>query len=369
MKPSENQLNSSNFKIQHLVDNIYVIYLQNTITYNGIFMNDIYNVQFKFGNGSSPASTVRVHVCIDATLRNNRHDDLSLVQFEKNIIYLNEPVAAGDLPVSNESSVDLTAYNLDTPKSLKFQLNDEQMNMAPFEFKLESVGLDMVKLKYKKLALYENEIEQLQYSIDSVAYDSALVNPAQAFEELVQLAASHGKFLRTMCKILINKNIETIVNDFSAIASERAFDFFIKSDNLVPNSVLGYLPNIHDLKLSQSLTFKTAFSPAHSFYYELDNGTEYADCFRMNKFDGVLTLVKFSDSNCTSQQLVQMNVNLRSMLDESVLIEYATINLYSLDQERIQPEEVNFYEANANAANLAYESLAAKGNDFNNLIK
>ena len=127
MKPTHNQLNASNFKIQHLVDNIYVIYLQNTQnTYTHTFLTDIYNLHFKFGNA---ATTISLHLCIETTTLPNRLESLNLVQFEQNTIYLNSPViATGATNTSNSGSFDLMAYTLDKPNQLKFQLNDEQLN-------------------------------------------------------------------------------------------------------------------------------------------------------------------------------------------------------------------------------------------------
>jgi len=371
IKPELSQLTSDNFKIERVIDNIYVIYLVNARSYKNLFINDIYNIRFKFGT-----STLDMHVCIDTTLTNNSPlTDLGLVQFKENLIRLNTPVNVRksniESKIDQSGFIDLHAFNLDTSRSLNrlnFELNDEQVNSAPFKLNLHAISNKpgSTRLGFKKMEVYENKIEQLQYEIDAVVYDPSLLDSkdsTNAFHSLQQLAIKNNKFVRSICKVLINKNVETIVDDMSHPVSESetgvVHKFRVRPEGMVKNSVVGYLPNIHDLEMSQALTFDRLRSPAESFYYELE---KESTCFRLNKFDGVLTLVDpeqgaLNNKSCIGEirEPIKLKVLIKSMNDLSVLIEYGEIWLYHI-LDISSKQDISFLEINSNSVNLIYEN-------------
>ncbi len=330
----------------------------NASSYTGLFINDIYSIRVKFAT-----STLDMHICIDAT------SDLGLVQFEHNLLRLNTPVTVKKQSTTEENFIDLHAFSLDSFQRLNFELNDEQMNSAPFKLSLHEIPNKpaSTRLEYNKLEVYANKIEQLQYEIDTFVYDPNMLDSkkaTQAFKTLQQLAFKNNKFTRSVCKVLLNKNVETIVSDLSqsVVDFEKAnlFKFRVRSDSLVKNSVIGYLPNVHDIEMSQSLTFDRLKSPAESFYYELK---EESSCFRLNKFDGVLNWLAESEEAVSAngtcfgraEEPAKLAVLIRSVNDKSVVIEYGHIWVYNVVDVK-STDEIGFLEINSNSVNLVYEN-------------
>ena len=356
IKPNFNQLNSSNFQIEHLIDNIYVIYLINTSSYSEIFLNDIYNIEFKLTKERE--ELFDVHLCIDTTFENNEDSYLSLIQFDKNIIYLNSPKLAS---AHSTDTTHLKGYNLGSQSNgvLQFYLNDEQINSSPFVFTIKTLNRTTSRLTYKKIELYENKIEKLQYSIDSIVFDSQMVKSNEMpgkYNVLSRLAKANNRFLRSMCKILINKNVETIVNDKSIIKTNNIFQFNVITDKLVQNSILGYIPNIYDLKLNESLTLNDLNSPAETFYYELKSNTS---CFHLNKFNGVLTIIN-KNRHCFINEITKLNVTIKSIVNEMIEINYGQILLVKVQQNLVKEELSDFVEINSNSANVLYDQSGSE---------
>jgi len=202
------------------------------------------------------------------------------------------------------------------------------------------MGSDHARLHYKRLNSFESDLEQLQYAIDCVVYDATLVNPAQAIEELVALAMSRGQWLRSMVKVLVNKNTEVIVRDFSAVDGGKNIEFFVRGGSVVEGGVVGYLPNVRELR--------NGIGRVEDLYYEVESG----GCLRVNRFDGVVSVGRLG----CDRWGFPVRVVVRSMGGGEV--EFASVRVVDVDVEvEVSGDRVEFYEVNGGAVNVVYESF------------
>ena len=348
----KHQLNATNFKIQHLADNIYVIYMIDFAGYSPYFLNDIYKIQLGF---KSSNVTFDIYLCIDTTL----YEQFSLIQFSQQVYRLNAPsIHDSNFTIENQ----LKAASLESPKSqIQFYLHSEALGEPSYEINQYRLDLNTARLDITDLNTASLETEQLQYEVDALAFDPIMISeqdmsPQSLFTNLRQMTIEAKKFSRSLCKILVNKNQQVIVDDSSIESindNRQIYKFYVKPDSLVKNSIIGYLPNIHDLRfLNELLTFTASKSIVENYYYSLQ---ENNDCFNLHKFDGTLTISKI---DCFTDKIIKLNVTLNSMLDNSVHMNYAEIWLVNMLLIQTDMSEVVYREINSNAVNLVYETLS-----------
>ena len=172
------------------------------------------------------------------------------------------------------------------------------------------------------------------------------------YRNLSEQAWKNSKFLGFACKILINTELETEVMDGSIIVENRVHKFYVKLDGLINNSVVGYLPNVYDLANATHQTEDLSFKLESS---------ELSECFRLNKFDGVLTFAGSHGENesqvdCYTKEKYPVKLEIR-LESHNASNQYAQIWVYdvSLKQSDMSNYQT-FYEVNSNAVNIIYAS-------------
>ncbi len=364
-----NQLSKDSLTIQHLVDNIYVIYLLKTANFEQIFLNDVYKLQLRVAK-----SILDIYLCIDSSETSNLYtDSFSLVQFVENSYHLNAPIQIDSFQHSSKAhdSILLEAYHLATPNiSIKFYLDDDLSSRV---FNLSLIPIDSTKslLSYSNSVLsQESVIEKLQYELISIAFDSSSIQSNQdlsgepnrfsqlkrvVYNDLTRQALNSKKFLRFTSKILINTITELNINDSTTSFYNNhtnVYSFYVNSVKSAQNTVIAYLPNVYDLNTKYSLSFNT--KQIEYLYYSFSAVAEQEsnstrECFRLNRFDGVLSFITETPANCfnnVSESPIKLRVYLNSLLDREVNVELTQIWIYDIGSEKNQFSTSLIYDAN-----------------------
>ena len=377
IKPDYLNRSSIQIKIKHLIDNIHVVYLivtDKSVQYKQLFLTDLYQIKLVLINGNYKVRN-SMYVCVN--IPNDETTSLeksSLVQFSQNIysIYL-----------ARSNFIDLYAYDLAEfhPSNLSIFIDSKSTQV--FRTQITAVesnsSLTIFRLNVTNSGS-SGQIEQLQYEVTGIAFNSDMnSNPVETYKTLSKIGQNENKFLSFACKVLINTELETSVNDSSSFVYDNAintneikpvYKFYTKVDDLLNNSIIGHLPNVYDLKLDNFLTFDS--NTIQSYAFGLVNLNEKLNnCFRLNKYDGVLHFIESDNSsqlNCYLKENypVRLDVVLES---ESQLINYAQMWIFDVSS-KIQNEMINYknyYEINSNSINLVYDSAnnESSRNEFN----
>lgn len=363
LKPNNtqyNQLNKDDFSIQRLVDNIFVVYL-GTKNFEQIFLNDIYKLQLQVNE-----TILDIYICID-TLESSSSsiltDSFSLVQFSQNIYQLNPPVHIKSdqfQRVHDSSSVILEAYQLSSSSSnIQFYL-DDNLSSNMFNLTLKRLDSSKTQLIYNKNSFSQDSvIEKLQYELIAIGFDSTTSENNSisqvkrvVYNDLTRQALNNKKFLRFTAKIYINTVSEININDSTVIYNNSVYHIYVKSDKAIKNSIIGYLPNIYDLKTKYSLSFNT--KQIEYLYYRLapvEANNFSIDCVKLNKFDGVISISQDDCFQLIADKSLKFKVYLSSLIDQNINDEIVEIQIHGIRSEN----------KNENLTNLVYS------NNYNNV--
>ena len=372
IKPDYLNRSSIQIKIKHLIDNIYVVYLivtDKSVQYKQLFLTDLYQIKLVLINGNYKVRN-NIYLCVNIPNEETTTTILeksSLVQFSQNIY---------SLYLTRSNYIDLYAYDLAEFHQSNLSIFIDSKSTQVFETQITAVesnsSLTKFRLNVTNLGS-SGQIEQLQYEVIGVAFNSDKnSNPVETYKTLSKIGQNENKFLSFACKVLINTELETSINDSSSFVYSSAneirpvYKFYTKVDDLLNNSIIGHLPNVYDLKLDNFLTFDSNTIQSYSYRLVYLN-EKLNNCFRLNKYDGVLHFIESDNSsqlNCYLKENypVRLDVVLES---ENQLLNYAQIWIYDVSS-KIQNEMINYknyYEINSNSINLVYDSASSKINN------
>jgi hypothetical protein len=83
-----------NLTLKHLIDNIYVIYMQKSSEHfvDSLFLNEIYRINLKFTYSESVVVVGDVYMCVSTVVETSFPDELNLIQFDSSLVKLNTAV-------------------------------------------------------------------------------------------------------------------------------------------------------------------------------------------------------------------------------------------------------------------------------------
>ena len=144
-----------------------------------------------------------------------------------------------------------------------------------FNLTLKRLDSSKTQLIYNKNSFSQDSvIEKLQYELIAIGFDSTTSENNSisqvkrvVYNDLTRQALNNKKFLRFTAKIYINTVSEININDSTVIYNNNVYHIYVKSDKAIKNSIIGYLPNIYDLKTKYSLSFNT--KQIEYLYYRL----------------------------------------------------------------------------------------------------
>jgi hypothetical protein len=344
-------------EIRYLIDNIYVVYLVlNSEQFNDdqIYLTNIFKIKLKLLYYKNLIAVKDLYLCMNnLETHENLHEELSLIQFEKNLyqLSLNEFLIGENF--SKDLELNYVNFNFNNSNVSVMILNSTK-NDTLIDYSIKNRNNILFKLNNTaRTLLYKNKIEQLQYEYTSMVFDrSDIENISSIIQNLTQLSLSNQKQLSFSTKILVNTELDYVVNDWSIFQSQKensidsekstvqqVYKFFAKFDNLVNNSIIGHLPCIYQLGYS-------------NHHYKLENNNQF---FTLHKYDGVLSLTNSNYlDNFLNNEPIKLIVNVESNQHHnlSVSAQKIEIIIINVNQTIISPSHRNFLRINSNPVNI-----------------
>jgi hypothetical protein len=330
------------FEIQFLVDNIYIVYLvkqenlvlNNPDFYLNVFMNNVFKLTLKISDKKHLLKEDHIYMCIEEdsgkhedNSRNDLFYELSMFKFRPNLYTVKSRSQSNYLTVEklDEKSQNIK-YFIDYNSNVL--LNEEQNDQITIKQIENSFDRDLIELKIDDLVSKNaqksfdstefDKIETLQQELLLVAYDSQLANKMNinihsVYDYLKQIAYENKKFLHFTSKILINKKQYNEIDDGTIrLNSLNNYTFIVKSKSLIKQSILGHLPSVHDLDLSnESKWLSYDKNLIQNYYYDLvEHENNNNECFKLDKYDGTLYLKSaYLFKNCSRDLRVNLEHN------------------------------------------------------------
>ena len=344
---SPKDLNNSNIKIEHLIDNIYVVYLVLNSWFEQIYLTNIYKVKLGLNN----MSLIEFYICINSLDSMRFDEEFSLIQFDQDVYNINQPVKLNSHLNKQESNRVLIGASDLTEKHQK--INFYFLN-SPVKFKIEDViGSEQVIVNFIKTNNEISKVEKLQHEVKAIASAKDFNETIEAYERLNDLAITYKKQLRFESKIKINTQHEILIDDDSILSeAENVYNFYIRTENLVKNSVVGYLPNIYDIKFDYQ-------TQTEDLFYVIDENNKNAkSCFQLNKFDGILSLVSDEVNYFMNKTKIELGIFIQSRNDQKLNIKFANVVINFIPNELTSNLGVNLiYDSYIKNINETFKSL------------
>jgi predicted transcriptional regulator YheO len=336
---------SLKLEVQYLVDNIYVVYLvkqsSRAAAYLDLFLNSVFRVNLRVYRASDKSTLLKethLFLCVDDDERTDslataeKSDlfyELSLLQFNPSL-YRIEPNQATTIVLDKLDTAATSQENI------KYFVDFNNNNNDEFDSKLISVRQvssnstrDLIELTVRANSSsntppINNEVERienLQHELILVAYDATVasrlnINAQSVYDYLKSIALQRNTFLHFTAKVIVSTNDERYnrVNDSMVTVSTASpfnYTFNVIPHQLMNNSVLGFLPDLTKLDLSEKRLLSYDRNLIQNYYYDLADEA-HRQCYRLDKYDGTLYLIDahlFAASNCSRRVSVSLEHN------------------------------------------------------------
>lgn len=331
-----NQIKYIDIELKQLVDNIYIVYVKRNSNKQS-FLTDLYKMNLRINDVKLEFDIIKsIYLCLSEDTENkDLHENLNLIQFRKNINYV-------DLQ-DDSSKFTLSSYNFNSNRTNELNISIEAIfnrktNDIELKYVNQSGNIDIFIIS--KPELNENGVQVLQKEFDLILVDT--INFANIYQDLINTASKYNKYLHFVSKILVNTVKETVVpNELVKVNSRtNTYDFYLNPNNLEKGSTIGYIPKISDLELDSLLSFDT--NVIENYHYRLVENTK---CFAINKYDGV---VKYTGECSIIQYPFIIDVELVGF---SNIVKYATIKI-----DEINNSTNRFLNQNLHAINVKFDS-------------
>lgn len=328
--------------LRHLIDNIYVIYLQKlTNSIESRFLNDLYRINLKLTYSDSQTVWSDIYLCIHSLNTNNFADELNLLHFDSNLVRMD-----------GAQSLDIKARKIGPFKSrIRYFLHSvDSASISNFE--LSPLGNDVIRLSLRQ------PIKQGQAYIREialVAYDEMRFPDFRTqYEAMRRLAyANNNRLMHFATRVRIVFDSEVHVSDQSVERIDEVYKFSVSFADMVNNSIIGYLPSVYELYSNEAI-------PITQTEYKIISSNVHSSCFQVTKYDGILYYTELTPRKCLSSHYpVKLHVELVPGRRTHVLIydkpstPIKTVNVV-LQKNKLAPISLNF-EINLNyQGNLDY---------------
>lgn len=344
----ESSNSNLSLRIENLIDNIYILYLSKSepqeITK---FLSDIYKISLQILSPNGIQVKTELYLCASVQTEQELYEEFSLVQFKNNFYVLN----------STEQILTLTAHNLALKNSrLNFVLDENNQSLNAFQVNSSANSLS---LRLEQTKQETNNLELLQHVLYIHAHESSVSSLKfdKIYGYLKQLSLAHEKFLHFTAKVLVNTLKETRLQE-ELTANQQVLKFNLNPENLIENSIIGYLPHVFQLvNWNNSLNFKNSIE---NFYYSLET-TTLEKCFNLSKFDGILSI-----SNLTCLTNSNYPIKLKVNLLNSQNTEYSILNFYQIElyPNKLETNLLNLQILQNSSLNLNFEiNFFSKANE------
>ena len=267
------QSNKFKVKIEHLIDNLFAVYLIKSNS-SFLFLSEVLKINLELRGQSEPFIYSEFYVCVNVRTRQPLDEQLSMVKFKDNLVVVDYEHNSAVLEVNGANN-----YNFILDPTF------DQLN-----FRLEKLSPNSVKIvldTHDLLAYHEALV---------LAFDSNI--PVQQFLKsysfLKQIGLEHRKFVSFAAKVVFKR--EPWHNHGSSQFSTM-------------HKISGYLPPIESLvPYADLVNFGNSID--NYFYHSNDS-----QCFKVNKYTGLISSISFNCTLNSSLSVSLKNVDNRYNLD------------------------------------------------------
>lgn len=272
---SNHQSDKFKIKIEHLIDNLFVVYLiKSSSSY--LFLSEVSRISLELKCQNQLNIYSHFYVCVNVRTQQSLDEKLSMVKFKDNLLVVGQEINSAVLEVNGA-----TDYNFILDPTF------DQLN-----FRLEKLTANSVKL------VLEDTHEPLVYHEALVlAFDSSI--PVQQFLKsyslLKQIGLEHRKFVSFAAKVVFRR--EKFDHGSNQISSMH--------------QIAGYLPPIESIVPQADLiNFGNSID---NYFYHLND----TQCFKINKYTGLITSSSSLDCTLNSSLIISLkNVDNRYNLND-----------------------------------------------------